>query len=292
MQSVDIRFACENCGQHLAAAQKMADGQVTCPHCKFQQTVPTHSTLVSLTTPQPTQDDDPFPFTVVRIRQNTEEWLEWRNQGIGASDAAIIMGDNPWKTPDELFERKLGLRPEEYQNSAMARGHELEPRAGDRYTEITGKQVWPACLERMDHPWLKASLDGISKNGRYVVEIKCGDSAYRRTKETGEAPSYYVAQLQHILMVTGLSSIDFFCWLPRRKGVLIVVHRDDAYIEKLFQKEYEFWQRVMASRSVQEPKQEPFSVLFRKCVEKALLFIATAFVVLLGFYVLAACLGK
>src|SRR5581483_972237 len=36
-------------------------------------------------------------YTIVDLRQGTQEWLGWRNQGIGASDAPIIMGENPWK---------------------------------------------------------------------------------------------------------------------------------------------------------------------------------------------------
>ena len=42
------------------------------------------------------------PDTVVRLTQGTAEWLEWRNNGIGASDAPTIMGENPWITITEL----------------------------------------------------------------------------------------------------------------------------------------------------------------------------------------------
>ena len=37
-----------------------------------------------------------------------EEWLEARKNGIGGSDAATILGLNPYKTTIELWEEKTG----------------------------------------------------------------------------------------------------------------------------------------------------------------------------------------
>jgi predicted phage-related endonuclease len=77
-----------------------------------------------------------------------------------------------------------------------------------------------------------------------VVEIKCGESAYRKTASTRSVPDYYFGQLQHILAVTGNSSIDFWCWLPGRSGVLVPVEKDADYIETMIDREHEFWSRV------------------------------------------------
>ena len=40
---------------------------------------------------------------VVKIRHNTPEWLEMRRTGIGASDAAAVLGISPFKTNVELW---------------------------------------------------------------------------------------------------------------------------------------------------------------------------------------------
>lgn len=40
---------------------------------------------------------------------NRQEWLEQRKSGIGASDAASIIGLNPWKTNVRLWEEKTSL---------------------------------------------------------------------------------------------------------------------------------------------------------------------------------------
>ena len=46
--------------------------------------------------------------------KDEEDWLNGRTNGIGGSDAAAIVGMNPYKTNIELFEEKIGRSmPEE-----------------------------------------------------------------------------------------------------------------------------------------------------------------------------------
>ena len=45
---------------------------------------------------------------------NRKQWLEERKAGIGASDAAAIIGMNPWKTNIQLWQEKTGeVEPED-----------------------------------------------------------------------------------------------------------------------------------------------------------------------------------
>ena len=155
------------------------------------------------------------------------------------------MGENPWRGVGELLEQKRGIARDRGQNGAMARGARLEPDARKRYESTIGVSVRPVCLQSSQYDWLRASLDGLSADGRTVVEIKCGDSVYRKTASFGEVPDYYYGQLQHILAVTGNSSIDFWCWLPGRSGLLVQVERDAKYIETLIETERKFWTRVI-----------------------------------------------
>jgi hypothetical protein len=45
-------------------------------------------------------------YVQVHLKQGSQEWLEWRHDGIGASDAAVIMGENPWKDAEALLIQK------------------------------------------------------------------------------------------------------------------------------------------------------------------------------------------
>ncbi len=184
------------------------------------------------------------PYEIIELIQGTREWLAWRHTGIGASDAPTIMGENPWKDPHQLLREKRGVPREGGQNEAMRRGTRLEPEVRKCYENGVGFSVSPVCLQSTQHQWLRGSLDGLSFGGSSVVEIKCGESVYRKTASSGRAPTYYYGQLQHILAVTGLESIDFWCYLPRRSPVLVPVARDDNYIERLLDGEAQFWQQV------------------------------------------------
>jgi putative phage-type endonuclease len=185
------------------------------------------------------------PFHVVDLEQGSEAWHAWRRQGIGASDAPTIMGENPFKSLSSLLREKRAPVRDRSQSAAMAIGTQLEPVARQAYVERTGRMVEPACLQSTSHDWLKASLDGLAAGHDAVVEIKCGQSAYRIATQTGAVPPYYFGQLQHILAVTGLDAIDFWCYWPGHLPLLIEVPRDDVYITLLLQRERDFWNQIL-----------------------------------------------
>jgi putative phage-type endonuclease len=183
-------------------------------------------------------------FTIIELEQGTPEWIEWRHKGIGASDAPIIMGENLWKRSEELLREKRGPARDSNKNEAMSRGIMLEPQARSCYIARTGNDVKPACLQSNQYPWLRASVDGISSNGNVIVEIKCGESVYRHTSQYGCVPDYYYGQLQHILTVSGLASLDFWCYLPGCTELLTPVLRNEEYIKRLVAAERSFWNNV------------------------------------------------
>jgi putative phage-type endonuclease len=186
-------------------------------------------------------------FTFVELQQGTEEWREWRHKGIGASDASTIMGENRFKTAAQLLQEKRRPARDFGQNEAMARGTQLEPEARRRYIAKTGKDVKPVCLQSTRYDWLRASLDGFATNGDAVVEIKCGNSVYRSAALSRSVPVYYCGQMQHILAVTGLNTLDFWCYWPGCPELLLPVERNDTYIERLLTREMEFWNQVQRS---------------------------------------------
>ncbi len=193
-----------------------------------------------------TEDIDVLPFQIIDLKQGTKKWRNWRHGGIGASDASIIMLENRFKSPEELrFLKKNKI--DEKPNFKMQQGTMLEPEAREQYQKATGIIVKPICLQSKMYPWLIASLDGISDDFKKLVEIKCGESAYKKaTNHT--IPDYYYGQLQHQLMITGLNKMDYWaCW-PGKKGVRIKVKRDKSYISKLFKEELIFFNTLWAEK--------------------------------------------
>lgn len=174
------------------------------------------------------------------MEQNTDSWLEWRRKGIGASDAPIIMGVSPWKTPHQLWEEKMGLT--QSQGSYITeKGHAMEPKAKANF-ELEQDDDFPTMLAvNTNHNWLRASLDGFNKEKNEIVEIKfSGKEDYENAKK-GEVPAKYWPQIQHQLLVTGAKVCHYYSF-DGENGVSVPVKPDMDYIEyELFPKLLEFW---------------------------------------------------
>ncbi|MBN2566264.1 MAG: YqaJ viral recombinase family protein [Candidatus Eisenbacteria bacterium] len=188
------------------------------------------------------------PYKVVQLEQNTPAWHEWRQDGIGASEARMIARGRGSKSWDRLLDQKCAREEGFSGTDAMRRGHELEPKARARFEHKVGLKVRPACLQSIEHEWLRCSVDGLSHDGTRVVEIKCGSSLYDRVAEASTFPKDLFAQLQHILAVTGLRSVDFFCHWPGRKDIHQSVARHQEWIDCLIAAEYDFWREVCRQR--------------------------------------------
>lgn len=170
---------------------------------------------------------------------NTPEWEMMRKDKIGASDAPVIMGVSPYATPYQLWQKKLGL-VEETQTFAMARGHELEPKAREEAEKLTGLLFQPQVKFHNEHPWMMATLDGIDLDEKTILEIKCPGAEDHGKALQGQIPDKYFPQLQHQLEVCEIEK-GFYFSFDGKAGVLLEFYRDDKYIKKLISIEKEFY---------------------------------------------------
>ena len=190
--------------------------------------------------------------TAPLFKQGSPEWLAYRRQGIGCSDAPVIMDVSPWRSPLELWRIKVGLAVEEEQNDAMRRGVALEPVARTLYEAETGQMVEPALVVHSEHEWLLASLDGITLDGSLAIEIKCpGRSAHNDALE-GRVPDYYWPQVQHILLAVGAARLDYVSF-DGTNIVIVEVAQDLTYQNDLLEAEMEFW-RCVVNRTPPMPR--------------------------------------
>ncbi len=185
----------------------------------------------------------PRAYEIVPLTERTIAWWEWRRNGIGSSDAATILGIKPAKSAERLlFEKQQP--PQDYsRNFTREQGAALERAARAHYCAALQITAHPTCVQSLARPWQRASLDGLSTDGGRVVEIKCGLASYQRASSRGRPPPHHMAQLQHILAVTGLPSIDYWCYSPPHLPLRLEICRDDAYIERLLAAEEAFWKR-------------------------------------------------
>lgn len=178
------------------------------------------------------------------IQQNTEEWLDLRKTMIGASDAPIIMGMSPYKTALQLWREKLDL-DEGYQTEYMRRGLMLEDAARVRLKEDRGIDVKPKVVMHSVNNWQMASLDGISDDGKTIVEIKCSGKKYHQEALNGTIPEHYKAQLQHQMECTGLDEVYYYSF-DGQDGVLLKMERDQEFIDQMIKMEEKFYECMIS----------------------------------------------
>jgi putative phage-type endonuclease len=179
-------------------------------------------------------------YLVDDIQQGTAEWLKWRRGVIGASEAAIIMGANRVKGRQQLIDEKRGLVEPFFGNAATREGQILEDHARSALAKKYKVKLSPTIVQDIYEPFLAASLDAINTPKDQIYEIKCGVRTYEMLENSKKVPSYYVAQVQHMLMVTQMESLIFAAYRPQQKLITLEVFRNDAYISELRRKEKDF----------------------------------------------------
>lgn len=177
---------------------------------------------------------------IVSVEQGSKEWLSLRNNKIGASDAPIIMGMSPWTTPFQLWQIKMGLLqiPD---NTAMKRGRDLEEQARQKFIEKVGYEVFPTVALHDSIEFMMASFDGISNDGKSIVEIKCPGREDHEKAMDGVIPEKYIPQLQHQMEIAQVECMFYFSYSERSHKIL-EINRDNKYIKDMIQKEKSFWE--------------------------------------------------
>lgn len=176
----------------------------------------------------------------INLKQRTPEWNEFRKDKIGASDAAAIMGESPWKTRTDLWEEKKGIK-EIKRTFAMTHGNITEEFAIDDFQRRMLVEVYPKVMQSDKYHWMIALLDGISDDGKTAVEVKCPlNLSSHAIAAAGEVPRHYWIQIQHQMEITGLDKMYYSSFFNDQSEI-IEVERDNAYIKKLIAAEEEFY---------------------------------------------------
>jgi len=97
----------------------------------------------------------------------TEQQIEMRRSGIGASDMSAICGLNKWRSALDVYLGKVGeTKPEDIDNEPIEWGNRLESVIAEKYAEKHG--VTLQASETVRHPvhtWLVGTPDRLVLNG-------------------------------------------------------------------------------------------------------------------------------
>lgn len=153
------------------------------------------------------------------LEQGTPEWLQWRQGGIGASDAPILLNGKHFERTYENFLATLisGEEDNTPRNTfIMERGKQFEPLARSWYERRFKVNAPPLCAESSTYPFIRASLDGWLPNSRITLEIKYADKVSHELALTQrKVTPKYTPQLLHQILVTESPLVHYVSGNPR-----------------------------------------------------------------------------
>jgi putative phage-type endonuclease len=189
------------------------------------------------------------------------DWQEYRSnqQGIGGSDASIILGLNPFKSAFTLWLEKTGQikAPNLQDNEYVEWGNLLEPVIREKFAKETGFEVFENhfVLQHDEHPFMVANLDGEVIDPQFggekgVLEIKTTSERNKKDWEEG-CPDHYMLQVQHYLAVTGYPYGYIVVLIGGHHFKYFLIHRDDYVIDRIISAEMDFQEKVEKNISPQ-----------------------------------------
>ena len=176
------------------------------------------------------------------------DWLEYRKQGIGGSDASVVCGISRYKSPVELWMEKTNQIPCQEAGEAAYWGTQLEAMVRTEFSKRTGVEVRRVLqlLQSAEHPFMLANLDGVCEHpdfGTCVFEAKTA-SAYKAGEWDDTIPDEYMLQIQHYMAVTGYRGAYIAVLIGGNTFRWRFVARDEGLIASLIELEADFWNHV------------------------------------------------
>ena len=191
-----------------------------------------------------------MPANVLVLTENLPyaDWLEYRKQGIGGSDASVVCGISRYKSPVELWMEKTNQLQAQEAGEAAYWGTQLEPFVRAEFTKRTGIEVIhkSELLQSEEYPFMLANLDGVCEVpdvGPCIFEAKTA-SAYKAGEWEDTIPDEYALQLAHYMAVTGYKGAFIAVLIGGNTFKWKFVERDEELISMLIELEISFWNHV------------------------------------------------
>jgi len=180
----------------------------------------------------------------------TEQNIENRKKGIGASEAAIVLGLNSYVSPYQLWLVKTGkAKSEDLSDVPIVHwGNVLEEPIAEEYERVSGNKIrrLTSTLFHKKYPHMLCHLDRKIEGERKHLECKFAMMARDEWGESGSdfVPLKYIVQVQHQLAVTGYDEADLAVLIGGYDFRIYPFKRDEALIARIEKDVTAFWQCV------------------------------------------------
>jgi len=211
-----------------------------------------------------------------------EEWLQARKKGIGGSDIACLVGQNPYKTAFELWHDKMSTEQKEFDEDSKERmywGIEFENLVAQRYAKDKDVKVQRinTMMQHKDVPIALANIDrAIVKPGSRVrwcdkthqligadklLEIKTAHALSINSDDWGEentdeVPINYWYQCMWYMGITGVHTCDLAVLFGGQRFKVYTIEYDDEIFNALLKRAKEWWYKHILTGIAPDPHDE------------------------------------
>ena len=217
-----------------------------------------------------------------------EQWLEARKCGIGGSDAASILGLNPYKSSVSVYIEKVDYihgvsmsdkningckidNSNEEANYRMELGNKLEDFVANEFSLKTGLKVRNVngILKNDKYPFAFANIDRSIVGEKAFLECKTTNSYALKEWEEG-VPAHYEIQCLHYMAITGATHCYIAALIGNSDFIWHKIERDQETIDYLMQIEKDFWENNIEKDVVPMPDgSDAYSEYLKKKYDKS-----------------------
>jgi len=173
-----------------------------------------------------------------------------RNEYIGGSDIAAIMGLSRWKTPLKLWCEKTSKlpAPDLSDNEAVELGTDLEEFVAQKFSQKTGKAVRqaPKVYQHPDYPYMVAHIDRLVTGTDELLECKTCSAFKKEEWEGEEIPQEYILQVMWYLGITGRKIGHIAVLIGGQAFRTKPIEFDQEMFDSMVEAAKEFWTHVLS----------------------------------------------
>ena len=184
-------------------------------------------------------------------QQGSADWLEWRKEGVGASESAILANCSKYGTVDSLIMDKMSLS-EHKDNGGMFWGRAREPELRKNVLSRYKFDAEPVCLSHPELTFMRASYDLISKDFKWACEIKTVNPKIFKALQEGTLPPDHYWQVHHQYAVTPELEELIYYAVNRKDGIdreiTMSIKKDERMIAACIENAEKFMKRLNEAR--------------------------------------------
>lgn len=180
------------------------------------------------------------------LPQDRAQFLAERQQGLGGSDMAAIMGLSPFRSPMDVFLEKIGEAAPTEETEAMYWGTQLEDLVAREFARRTGYKVQrrTQMYRHPQMPYLIGHIDRLVVNhpgGPAILDAKTTSAYHKAEWADGQAPLHYLIQVNHYMDITSYQHGYLAVLIGGNDFRIVPVERNDDLIQQMHEAAEAFW---------------------------------------------------